>query len=121
MVEQNCFPLKRYLKIYKAYFTPEFLKQAQKYRHFKKVLANKIQLLSQNPYTHCKSELLVGDLKGLRSARITKSFRVIYAVCEECRAKKSQALVGCSRSICKELSMHTIVFLTVGPHETAYS
>ncbi|MBI5740748.1 MAG: hypothetical protein HZA16_08500 [Nitrospirae bacterium] len=85
------------------------------------MLANKIELLAQNPYTNCKSELLVGELKGLRSARITKSFRVIFSICEECRARKFQNLVGCSPATCKELGSNTIVILTIGPHEEAYS
>jgi mRNA-degrading endonuclease RelE of RelBE toxin-antitoxin system len=111
----------RYLKIYKPYFTPEFLKQAQKHSHLKKLLAKKIHLLTQEPYINCKSELLVGELKGLRSARITKSFRIIFAVCEECRARKFQKLVGCSPAACKETPLKTVVFLTFGPHEEAYS
>jgi len=97
------------------------LKQAKKYRHIKKVLANKINLLSENPYTNCKSELLVGELKGLRSARITKSFRVIFSICEECRARKFQKFVGCSLSICEKMDLKTIVFLTFGPHDKIYS
>jgi mRNA-degrading endonuclease YafQ of YafQ-DinJ toxin-antitoxin module len=97
------------------------LEQAKKYRHFRKILANKIKLLSQNPYTYCKSELLVGELKGLRSARITKSFRVIFSVCEECRARKFQKHVGCSFSICGKMDLETIVFLTIGPHDEVYS
>jgi mRNA-degrading endonuclease YafQ of YafQ-DinJ toxin-antitoxin module len=97
------------------------LEQAKKYRHFKKLLSKKIDLLSQNPYTNCKSELLVGELKGLRSARFTKSFRFIFSICEECRARKFQKLSGCSSLICKELDTKTIVFLTVGPHDEAYS
>jgi mRNA-degrading endonuclease YafQ of YafQ-DinJ toxin-antitoxin module len=108
------------LKIYKPYFTPEFLKQAKKYRHLKKLLANKINLLKENPYTNCKSELLVGELKGLRSARITKSFRVIFSICEECRTRKFQKLVGCLPSICENTDLHNIVFLTVGPHDEVY-
>jgi mRNA-degrading endonuclease YafQ of YafQ-DinJ toxin-antitoxin module len=113
--------LKRYWKVYKTYFTPEFSEQAKKYGHLKKVLANKIKLLSVNPYTNCKSELLVGELKGLRSARITKSFRVIFSVCEECRARKFQKFVGCSLSICEKMDSKTMVFLTFGPHDEVYS
>ncbi|MBI4691784.1 MAG: hypothetical protein HY754_16205 [Nitrospirae bacterium] len=56
--------------------------------------------MAENPYVICKSELLVGELKGLRSARITKSFRAIFSVCEECRAKRFRKLVGCSPSLC---------------------
>jgi len=65
--------------------------------------------------------MLVGELKGLRSARITKSFRIIFAVCEERRARKFQKLVGCSSDVCKEMALKTIVFLTFGPHDEAYS
>lgn len=113
--------MKRYSKIYKTYFSPEFLKKAKHYRNLKKLLINKIKLLKKNPYINCKSELLVGELKGLRSARITKSFRVIFSVCEECRAKKFQKLVGCSPLICEKMDSKTIVFLTFGPHDKAYS
>jgi mRNA-degrading endonuclease YafQ of YafQ-DinJ toxin-antitoxin module len=79
-----------------------------------------VQLLSQNPYTNCKSELLVGELKGMRSARITKSFRFIFSICEECRARKFQKLVGCSPQLCEKMDLKTIVFLTVGTHGEAY-
>ena len=109
------------MKIYKPSFTPEFLSQAKKYRHFKKIMANKLALLCSDPYTTCKSEMLVGELKGLRSARLTKSFRIIFAICEECRARKTQSLVGCQAEICAAMETETIVFLTVGPHEDAYS
>ncbi|MBI4823028.1 MAG: hypothetical protein HY805_02205 [Nitrospirae bacterium] len=109
------------MEIYKTYFSPEFLKQTTRYSHFKKVIANKIKLLAENPYVICKSELLVGELKGLRSARITKSFRAIFSVCEECMAKRFQKLVGCSPSLCEKMGSDTIVFLTFGPHDKAYS
>lgn len=109
------------MESHKPYFTPEFLKQIEKYRHFKKILVNKIKLLIENPYVNCKSELLVGELKGLRSARITKSFRVVFVICEECRNRKFQKLTGCSSALCKEMDLKTIIFLTFGPHDMAYS
>jgi len=85
------------------------------------LIAQKAELLSKNPYTNCKSELLVGELKGLRSARVTKSFRFIFSICEECRAKKLEKVVGCSSSICKEFDNKTLIFITIGPHDEAYS
>jgi mRNA-degrading endonuclease RelE of RelBE toxin-antitoxin system len=85
------------------------------------VLSNKLKLLAENPYLNCRSELLVGELKGLRSARITKSFRVIFSICEECRTKKFQRFVGCSQTICREMDLKTVVVFTVGPHEEIYS
>jgi mRNA-degrading endonuclease YafQ of YafQ-DinJ toxin-antitoxin module len=108
------------LKIYKTYFLLEFSKQAQRYRHLKKLVLNKIELLTKDPYRNCKSELLIGELKGLRSARVTKLFRIIFSICEECRTKKFQKFVGCSPSICKNMDSKTIVFLTLGPHERVY-
>jgi len=110
-----------YLESYKPYFTPEFLKQTEKYQHFKKILVNKIKLLCENPYSNCKSELLVGELKGFRSARVTKSFRIIFTICEECRNRKFQKFVGCSSALCKEKDLKTIIFLTFGPHDMVYS
>jgi mRNA-degrading endonuclease RelE of RelBE toxin-antitoxin system len=107
--------------IYKPYFSPEFSEQAEKYRSVKKLLAKKVMQLTHNPYTACKSELLAGELKGLRSARVTKSFRVIFSVCEECRARKFQKLVGCLPSFCEQTKSKTIIFLTFGPHDKAYS
>jgi len=85
------------------------------------LIAQKVGLLSKNPYANCKSELLVGELKGLRSARVTKSFRFIFSICKECRARKLQQVIGCLPSICKELHDENIVFLTIGPHDEAYS
>ena len=49
-----------YLENYKPYFALEFLKQTEKHQHLKKILANKIKLLCENPYANCKSEMLVG-------------------------------------------------------------
>lgn len=106
---------------YKPYFAPEFLKQTEKHRHLKKILANKVKRLCENPYANCKSEMLVGELKGFRSARVTKSFRIIFTICEECRNRKFQNFVGCPDTICKEMDLKTIIFLTFGTHDMAYS
>jgi hypothetical protein len=84
------------------------------------LIAQKIELLCKNPYTNCKSELLVGELQGLRSARVTKSFRFISSIYEECHARKFEQLVGCSPHTCKKMDLKTIVFLTLGPHDEAY-
>ncbi|PKL50854.1 MAG: hypothetical protein CVV37_06960 [Nitrospira bacterium HGW-Nitrospira-1] len=65
--------------------------------------------------------MLVGELKGLRSARFTKSSRLVFSVCKECRARKFQRLVGCAPELCESLDAKTIVFLTFGPHDEAYS
>jgi hypothetical protein len=55
-------------------------------------------------------------LRGCRSARVDRNFRVIYVVCEECRR-----ISDCQFCFCEGLGDKTVVFLTVGPHDKAYA
>ncbi|MEA3339884.1 MAG: hypothetical protein U9R15_07950, partial [Chloroflexota bacterium] len=52
---------------------------------------------------------------GCRSARVTRNFRIIFVICEECRQ-----VPECRFCLCEGLPDRTVVFLTVGPHEKAY-
>lgn len=56
------------------------------------------------------------DLRGCRSVRVTRNFRIIFVVCEECRRVSE-----CKFCLCEELPDETVIFLTVGPHERAYA
>jgi mRNA-degrading endonuclease RelE of RelBE toxin-antitoxin system len=56
------------------------------------------------------------NLKGCRSARIDRNFRIIFVICEECRR-----IPRCEYCFCENLPDNTIVFLTVGPHDKAYA
>ena len=95
---------------YKEFYTKEFPKRLKKFRHFRNLIENKINLLLHDPYHNCKSELLLGELKGLRSARITQSLRIIFAVCEECHRRRWQKLVGCSTVLCQTFGAKTVIF-----------
>jgi len=106
---------------YKPFFTKEFKDRLQKYQNFKKQIANKVRLLSRDPYRSAKSEQLVGNLKGLRSARVTRSMRIIYAICEECRRLENEELVGCSSQLCEQMDNKVIIFLTFDVHEKVYT
>lgn len=106
--------------IFERYYTEEFLKKLEKFRPLAKRIERKINFLVKNPYHNCKSELLMGNLKGLRSARFTKSIRIIFAICEECQHRNWQDLVGCSRTLCDELQEQAVVFFTIDVHEKAY-
>ena len=106
--------------IYNTYFLPEFLNQLKKYAHLKNLVQKKINLLALNPYSNCKSELLLGELKGLRSARLTKSFRIIFVICEECKNRNFARYINCPQKYCNSFSLKTIIFLTFGPHEKIY-
>ena len=99
----------RSLVIYKKLFTKEFVKRIDRYKHLKRQIKTKIDLLCKDPYHNCKSELLVANLKGLRSARFTKNIRIIFVICEEFFHPK-----------CKDLGKKSIVFITIDIHNKAY-
>ena len=105
---------------YEPYFTQEFEDKLTKFRHLKKQIGKKIEHLMLDPYRNARSELLIDNLKGLRSARLTTSIRVIFAICEECRSRGWQDLVGCPISLCSEGSEGEVVMLTLDVHEKAY-
>lgn len=106
---------------YKPYFTKEFNNRIQKYQSLKKQIANKVRQLLKDPYRTAKSEQLVGNLKGLRSARVTRSMRIIYVICEECRQHGDQELVRCSSDLCKKMDDQVVLFLTFDVHEKVYT
>ncbi len=56
------------------------------------------------------------DLRGCRSVRVTRNFRIIFVICEECRRVSE-----CRFCFCEGLPDETVVFLTVGPHERTYA
>jgi len=56
------------------------------------------------------------DLRGCRSARVDRNFRLIFVICEECRR-----VPECQYCFCEGLPDKTVVFLTVGPHDRAYA
>ncbi|MBC8448908.1 MAG: hypothetical protein H8D78_14275, partial [Chloroflexi bacterium] len=56
------------------------------------------------------------DLRGCRSISVTRNFRIIFVVCEECRR-----VPECRFCFCEGLLDKAVVFLTVGPHERAYA
>ena len=106
---------------YKPYFTKEFKNRIQKYQSLKKQIANKIRQLLKDPYRAAKSEQLVGNLKGLRSARVTRSIRIIFAICEECRKNSNEELVECSSELCERMADDVVIFLTFDVHEKVYT
>ncbi len=63
--------------MYEPYFTEEFKDNLKKFRHVKKQIGKKIEHLMLDPYRNARSELLIDNLKGLRSAHLTKSIRIV--------------------------------------------
>ena len=104
---------------YQAVYEKRFIKNIARYRSLRQQIRRCVDRVRENPYPQTE---FLGDvsgklnLKGCRSARIDRNFRLIFVVCEECRR-----IPQCDYCFCENLSDHTIVFLTVGPHDKAYA
>ena len=69
------------MKKYRPVYAPVFQKRVQQYSSFKKQVKKHVVDILQNPYSG--TEALQRELKGLRSIRITRNFRIIFAISEE--------------------------------------
>jgi hypothetical protein len=92
----------------------------RKYRHLARTIQRKTELLLKDPYRHCKSELLMRNLFGLRSARLTRNIRILFAILEECRGLKWPAATAFLERVTAEMDARTVVFITVDVHERVY-
>jgi mRNA-degrading endonuclease RelE of RelBE toxin-antitoxin system len=104
---------------YQEGFGPKFAKSYRRYKSLHRRIDQIMSRVLDDPYL--KSERLGKmpgglDLRGCRSVRITQSFRLIFAVCEECRR-----VPECRYCFCEGWPDRTVIFLTVGPHERAYA
>ena len=106
---------------YRDLYTPRFSKNYHRYTNLQNRIDRTLQGILKHPYQ--KTEALQfkegHDLRGLRSARIGRNFRIIFTILEELKE------IPCEfrtllESYLKEYPKETVVFLTVGPHEAAY-
>ena len=107
------------MTIYHVEYTPLFEENLKRYRSMRRQIRRKVGRVLKDPYagTERLGEIPGGkDLRGCRSIRITRNFRIIFVVCEECRR-----VPACKFCFCEELPGETVVFITVGPHERAYA
>ena len=106
---------------YQDLYAPRFSKNYHRYANLQKRIDRTIQVILQDPYQ--KTEALTfkegHDLRGLRSARIGRNFRIIFTILEELKETpcEYQTLL---ESYLKEYPPKTVIFLTVGPHDAAY-
>ena len=104
---------------YEVAYESRFLKDLRRYRGLRKQIRRHVGQVLANPYqgTERLGRKARGpDLRGCRSIRVTRNFRIVFAICEECRQ-----VPECQFCFCEGLSDETVVFLTVGPHERAYA
>jgi len=103
---------------YKAAYESRCVKDLRRYRSLRKQIRQHVTQILADPYQGTerlgrKSGGL--DLRGCRSMRVTRNFRILFVICEECRQ-----VPKCGFCFCEGLSDRTVVFLTVGPHEKVY-
>lgn len=104
---------------YQGVFEDLFLMNLGRYASLKKSIKRRVDRILADPYLN--TELLSDvsgrlNLRGCRSARVDRNFRIIFVVCEECRKVQK-----CEFCFCENVPAKTVVFLTVGPHDKAYA
>jgi Txe/YoeB family toxin of Txe-Axe toxin-antitoxin module len=104
---------------YRAIFEKRYRRNVRQYRSLRSRIDQVVQDILADPYHRTEQlGLQLGglDLRGCRSARVDRNFRIIFVVCEECRR-----IPACQYCFCEDLPDNTIIFLSVGPHEPAYA
>ena len=104
---------------YQAIYESRFVRNLARYSNLRQRIQRRVEQILENPYARTERLGQVGsglDLRGCRSARVDRNFRMIFVICEECRRVKD-----CQYCFCEGKNDETVVFLTVGPHDRAYT
>jgi mRNA-degrading endonuclease RelE of RelBE toxin-antitoxin system len=104
---------------YEAVYEDRFAQNLRRYASLRQRIKRRVERVLVDPYVN--TELLADvtgklNLRGCRSARIDRNFRLIFVICEECRP-----ISKCEYCFCEGLTDKTVVFLTIGPHDKAYA
>lgn len=104
---------------YQAVYEQRFVDNLKRYAGTRDKVKHRVKRVLKDPYAN--AELLADisgklNLRGCRSVRVDRNFRLIYVICGECRY-----VPECVYCFCEDLDDNTIVFLTVGPHDRAYA
>ena len=98
---------------YNAVYEDKFVSNLRRYGSIRKNIKRRVERVLSDPYQNTEALADVSgklNLRGVRSARVDRNFRIIFVICEECR-----------NCFCEGLDSKTVVFLTVGPHDKAYA
>ena len=104
---------------YEAVYEEKFLRNLRLYSSIRKNIKRRVERVLSDPYQNTEVLFDVSgklNLRGCRSVRVDRNFRVIFVICEECRN-----IQECEFCFCENLPDKTVVFLTVGPHDKAYA
>jgi len=104
---------------YESAYEGLFIRNLNRHASIRKNIKRRVDRILNNPYYN--TELLADatgklNLTGCRSARVSKNFRIIFVICEECRN-----IPECEFCFCDNLPEQTVVFLTIGSHDKAYA
>jgi Txe/YoeB family toxin of Txe-Axe toxin-antitoxin module len=103
---------------YQKQYLARFQKDLAAYQSLRARISKRIEEIAHDPYStterlgHPAGAI---NLKGCRSARVGRNFRIIFVVCEECKKEPE-----CEYCFCDGLPDRTVLFLTVRPHDKAY-
>jgi hypothetical protein len=104
---------------YGAVYEDQFVQNLGRYASLRVQVKRRVDRVLADPYAGTEILGEVGaplDLRGCRSARVDRNFRIIFVICEECRL-----VPECAYCFCEGLPDETAIFLTVGPHDRAYA
>ncbi len=104
---------------YEAVYEDRFVRNLRRYSSIRQNIKRRIERILNDPYQNTEALTDASgrlNLRGCRSTRIDRNFRIIFAICEECRD-----ILECEYCFCDGLSTKTVVVLTVGPHDKAYA
>jgi len=104
---------------YSAMYEKQFVRNLERYISLRRNIGRRVERILADPYINTEMLADAGgklNLLGCRSARVDRNFRIIFVICEECRS-----IPECEYCLCEGLPDKTVVFLTVGPHDKAYS
>lgn len=106
---------------YTPHYKPQFGDDVKTYASLKKQIEKKVESILEDPYHNTEALEKKGghDLRGLRSKRVDKNFRIIFAICEECKELFPEKEKPC-RYCDLDLPAKSVVFFTVRPHKIVY-
>lgn len=98
---------------YGAVYEEQFTKNLRRYAGIRQRIKRRVDRALSDPYANTE---LLGDvrgklnLRGCRSTRVDRNFRIIFVICEECRRVPECAYCFCEKDE-EDLPDKTVVFL----------
>ncbi len=104
---------------YEVVYEDRFVRNLRRYSSIRQNIKRRVERIRTDPYQNTEALIDVSgklNLRGCRSARVDRNFRIIFVICEECRN-----IPECEYCFCDDLSAKTVICLTFGPHDKAYA